>query len=135
MALRWDRRIWGAGAKFLNGRNVLAVAAASASAIPNWFKAKIGSLENSKILSGPSPYIFAKTWRLNRNHLEEGNYAGAQGRIVQPVGFPHDDGDLTDDEIGGRGQTNFCPKSRYRNGPGEVGVGVEDGFVGRREFR
>ena len=60
---------------------------------------------------------------------------GAHGRIVQPVGSPHDDGDLTDDEIGGRGQTNFCPESIQRNGLGQVGVGVEDDVVGRGEFR
>ena len=74
-------------------------------------------------------------WRLNLNHLEEGNWVGAHGRIVEPVGSPHDDGDLTDDEIGGRGQTNFCPKAIQRNGLGQVGVGVEDDVVGRGEFR
>jgi hypothetical protein len=32
------------------------------------------------------PIYFAKTWRLNLNHLEEGNWADGQDRIVQPVG-------------------------------------------------
>jgi hypothetical protein len=45
--------------------------------------------------------ILTETKWLDLHHLEERNRAGAEIGRVQPVCSPHEDGDLTEKEIGG----------------------------------
>ena len=61
----------------------------------NWF---IGNQQN---FVWSLPVNFAESRWLNLNHLEKCNRPGAHTFSVKPVSSPHEDGDLTDREMGG----------------------------------